>query len=148
LLHVKAVAILDHATIRWCGGDKGLIIPKKPYGTDLKGRIDYLADNAHLSDRSSLHAIRGTRNTLAHEPIGSVSWQQLDSDVKAIHAALKEFGLVTEFPKWEISSERSAAGAPRIADALFTFDYRITIKDGERPIADITWSKHLMRDGA
>jgi hypothetical protein len=101
LLHVKAVAILDHAIRSWCD-HKGLVIPKKPYGTDLKGRIDYLVDNAFLSDRSSLHAIRGTRNIVAHEPADAVDWRQLDSDVKAIHVALKELGLVGEFPKWEI----------------------------------------------
>jgi hypothetical protein len=98
LLHVKAVAILDHAIRSWCD-HKGLVIPKKPYGTDLKGRIDYLVDNAFLSDRSSLHAIRGTRNIVAHEPADAVDWRQLDSDVKAIYVALKELGLVGEFPK-------------------------------------------------
>jgi hypothetical protein len=147
LLHVKAVAILDHAIRSWCD-HKGLVIPKKPYGTDLKGRIDYLVDNAFLSDRSSLHAIRGTRNIVAHEPADAVDWRQLDSDVKAIHVALKELGLVGEFPKWEISSERSAAQDPWVPNALCTFDYRIAIKDGEKLVAEITWSKHLMRDGA
>jgi hypothetical protein len=147
LLHIKAVAILDHAISSWCD-DKGLVIPKKPYGPDLKGRIDYLVDNAFLFDRSSLHAIRGTRNIVAHEPADAVDWRQLDSDVKAIHVALKELGLVGEFPKWEISSERSAAQDPWVPNALCTFDYRITIKYEEKLVAEITWSKHLMRDGA
>jgi hypothetical protein len=147
LLHVKAVAILDHATKNWCNNKK-LIIPKKPYGTNLNGRIDYLVDNGFLPDRSSLHAIRGTRNVLAHEPAGSVDWRQLDSDVKSIHGVLQKLDLVDEFPKWHISSERSAAGRPRIPDAMCTLDYRITIKDGERTVADITWCEHMMREDA
>jgi len=147
LLLVKAVAILDHALRCWCD-EKGHIIPKKPYGTDLKGRIDYLVDNGHLTDRSSLHSIRGTRNVLAHEPAGAVDWKQLGSDVLAIHGVLKELGLVGNFPKWEIGSERSAAEDPKVPDALISFDYLIRIREGMKPVADITWSKHVMREGA
>jgi hypothetical protein len=147
LLHVKAVAILDHALRCWCD-EKGLVIPKKPYGTDLKGRIDYLVDNGHLSDRSSLHSIRGTRNVLAHEPTGAVDWKQLGSDVLAIHGVLKELSLVGDFPKWEIESERSAAQDAKVPDASFSFDYLIRITEGPKPVAEIAWSEHIMREGA
>jgi hypothetical protein len=147
LLHVKAVAILDHALRGWCD-EKGLVVPKKPYGTDLKGRINYLADNGHLADRSPLHSIRGTRNVLAHEPAGSVDWKQLRCDVLAIHGALKELRMVGDFPRWEIGSERSAAQDPKVPNALFSFDYQIRITDGAKPVTDITWSEHVMREGA
>ena len=58
LIHVKAVAILDHALRAWTDAN-GFKIPKKPYGTDLNGRIDFMADMGHLADRSRLHSIRG-----------------------------------------------------------------------------------------
>src|SRR5438445_12161720 len=48
LLHVKAVTILDHALRAWIDAN-GIAVPKKPYGTDLKGRIDFRSDNTHLT---------------------------------------------------------------------------------------------------
>lgn len=145
LLQVKAVAILDHALRSWCD-ERGIVIPKKPYGTDLKGRINYLADKGHLASRSRLHLIRGTRNILAHEPKGAVDWEKLRSDITGIHGVLEELGIVGGFPKWEISSERSAAQAPKVPDALVSFEYRIYIAENANPVADITWSRHVMRD--
>ena len=145
LLHIKAVAILDHALRSWCE-DRGYVVPKKPYGTDLKGRIDYLADNGHLADRTSLHSIRGIRNELAHEPTGTVDWDKLDIDVRSIHMAFQELGLVLGFPNWRITAERTNAPEPRMPDAAFTFDYQIVIWEGERRVADIKWSKHVMKE--
>jgi hypothetical protein len=147
LLHVKAVSILDHALQAWID-DKGIVIPKKPYGTDLKGRIDYLADNGDLADRAHLHSIRGTRNELAHEPGGVVDWAELDRDVGAIHSALSELKIVNAMPKWEIFSERSAAGEGEIPKAICTFHYRISIKQGEKLVAEIKWAQHMMADDA
>lgn len=147
LLHVKAVAILDHALRAWIDA-KGIVIPKKPYGTDLKGRIDYLADNAHLADRTRLHSIRVERNDLAHEPAGQVDWPELDRDVAAIHSALSELKIVKEMPKWEIFSERSGAEKGEIPKAICTFHYRVGIKQGEQLVAEIKWSQHMMTDDA
>ena len=147
LLQVKAVAILDHALRAWID-DKGLVVPKKPYGTDLKGRIDYLADNGHLAGRFPLHSIRGTRNALAHEPAGAVDWAELDHDVATIHAALSELKLVQERPQWEILSERSAAQAGEIPKSTCTFHYRIGLKQSDKVVAEIKWAQHLMADDA
>lgn len=147
LLHVKAVAILDHSLRAWID-DKGLTVPQKTYRTDLKGRIDYLADNGHLADRSPLHLIRGTRNELAHEPEGAVNWVELDRDVRAIHSALAELKLVGEMPKWEILSERSDAWPGEISEAVCTFHYRICIKQGDTLVAEIKWAEHMMADDA
>ena len=147
LLHVKAVSILDHAMLAWIDA-RGIVVPKKPYGTDLKGRIDYLADNAHLADRTRLHSIRTTRNDLAHEPGGAVDWAELDRDVGAIHSALSELKIVKEMPKWEIFSERSGAEEGEIPKAICTFRYRIGIKQGETLVAEIKWSQHVMADDA
>ncbi len=147
LLHVKAVAVLDHCLRAWID-QKGMVVLKKPYGTDLKGRIDFLADNGHLADRSPLHSIRDTRNQMAHEPAGAVDWPELDRDVAAIHSALYELKIVNEMPKWEIWSERSAAKEGEIPKANHTFHYRIGIKEGDKVIAEIKWTKHLMEDDA
>lgn len=147
LLQVKVVAILDHALRAWID-DRGLVVPKKPYGSDLKGRIDYLADNGYLADRSPLHSIRGTRNALAHEPTGAVDWPELDDDVAAIHSALSELKLVNEMPQWEIFSERSAAQAGEISKSVCTFHYRIGLRQGDRVVAEIKWAQHVMADDA
>lgn len=147
LLHVKAVAILDHAFRAWIE-ERGLTVPRKPYGTDLRGRIDFLADNSFLGDRQSLHSIRGTRNDIAHEPAEEIVWERLDQDMLVIAAALRELGLVDEMPKWEVFSERSSARDGEIPNALASFDYRIAIKAAEGLVAEITWQKHLMRDNA
>lgn len=147
LLQVKAVAILDHTLRAWID-DKGLVVPKKPYGIDLKGRIDYLADNGHLADRSPLHSIRGTRNALAHEPAGAVDWAELDRDVAAIHSALSELKVVKEMPQWKISSERSAAQTGEIPNSICTFHYLIGITQGDKMVAEIKWAQHVMADDA
>lgn len=145
LLQVKAVAILDHTLRAWID-DKGFVVPKKPYGTDLKGRIDYLVDNGHLADRSPLHSIRGTRNALAHEPGGAVDWAELDRDVAAIHSALSQLKVVKEMPHWDIFSGRSAAQTGEIPKSNCTFHYRIVIKQGEKMVAEINWAQHVMAD--
>jgi hypothetical protein len=127
-----------------CG--HGLVVPKKPYGTDLKGRIDFLADNGHVADRTPLHSVRGIRNVLAHEFAGSVDWAALNSDVRTIHGTLQELGLVRDFPNWNITAERTPAPQPRIPDALITDDYQIVIWDGEKRVADIKWSAHVLKE--
>ena len=147
LLHVKAVSILDYAIRAWTDA-KCMAVPKKRYGTDLKGRIDYLADNGHLVDRTRLHMIRGTRNELAHEPGGAVDWVELDRDVEAIHSALSELKIVGRMPKWEILAERSEAQEGEIPKAITTQHYRICINNGRELVAEITWSLHVMQDDA
>ena len=147
LLHVKAVSIMDHAIRSWIDAN-GMVVPKKPYGTDLKGRIDYLADEGQIADRTRLHAIRGTRNEMAHEPAGAVNWAELDRDVETIHLALSALKLVGVTPKWEVFSERSAAQEGEIPGSLCTFDYRIGIKEGDKLVAEISWYKHVMADNA
>ncbi len=147
LLQVKAVAILDHTLQAWID-DKGLVVPKNLYGTDLKGRINYLADNGHLADRSPLHSIRGTRNILAHEPAGAVDWVELDRDVAVIHSALFELNVVKEMPQWKISSKQSGAQAGEIPKSDCTFHYRIAIEQGDKMVAEIKWAQHMMADDA
>src|SRR5579863_3132834 len=63
LLHIKAVAILDHALVAFIDS-RGLIVPKKPYGTSLKGRIDFLSDQRLLSDQATLLGLKNLRNDL------------------------------------------------------------------------------------
>ena len=69
LLHIKTVAILDHALKSWIDAN-GMRVPKRPYGTELKGRIDFLADNNKIRDRATLHGLRTVKTTwhraLAH----------------------------------------------------------------------------------
>ena len=146
LLHVKAVAILDHALRDWCK-ERGVQVPRKAYGRDLKGRIAFLVDNKYLSDGAALQAIRDLRNELAHQPVASINWARLDVDVRAIHSALHQLGIVGIYPNWTIGASRSAAQPPRIPDALMTFDYNVTIREGESPVGEISWSTHTMRAG-
>lgn len=147
LLHVKAVAILDQTLRAWIN-DKGLVVPKRPYGVDLKGRIDYLADSGYLADSSPLHSIRGTRNALAHEPSEAVDWIELDRDVATIQSTFSELKVVDDMPNWKILSERSAAGEGEIPNAICTFHYRIAIMQADKAVAEIKWAQHMMADDA
>jgi hypothetical protein len=146
LFHVKAVAILDYALYAWIDGRR-LTIPTG-YRSDLNGKINFLADNGHLSDRGSLHAIRGTRNEIAHDPGGEVTWGELATDLKVIHAALEELNIVEALQTWEPFVECSGAMQPEISNAVSTFHYRFGIKHGEKMVADIKWASHLMNEGS
>jgi hypothetical protein len=145
LLHVKAVALIDHAMKLWIE-DKGLVIPNPPYRSDLNGRINYLADNHHIADRAPLHAIRGTRNTLAHDPGGEVNWAEMDLDLSVIHGALVELNIIGPMPKWEAFAERSAASPGAVLGADATFHYVLGIKEGDKKVAEFKWSAHQMRE--
>ncbi len=123
-------------------------MPRKPYGSDLKGRIDYLADNQFLSNDARLHLLRDTRNALAHEPTTSADWANLDTAVLSVFAALRELALPVELPTWDCIAERSGALQGKIPDAICSFEHAIAIKNGDSRVATITWSTHLMKDDA
>jgi hypothetical protein len=147
LLHIKAVAILDHALRTWIDA-KGMTVPKKPYGTDLKGRIDFLADNNILSNRVILHTLRGLRNDLAHEPQEAINWSDLDRDVATINEALKDLQLVGDMPHYEIFSERSGAQESPDPKVNWVFHYRIAVREAGKIVAEIKWSESLLNDDA
>lgn len=147
LLHIKAVAILDHSLRAWLDAN-GMIVPKKPYGMDLKGRIDYLADQGKIIDRQPLHDLRGVRNDLAHEPAEVITWTDLDRDIASINTVLKELGLVGELPQLEIYAERSGAQESPDPKVNCVFHYQIAVKEANTVIADIKWSKSLLNDDA
>jgi hypothetical protein len=147
LLQVKVVAILDHGMRSWLEA-KNLEVPKKPYGTDLHGRINYLVDHGHLSDREPLHCIRDTRNDVAHEPGEAVDWAELDRDVRTVHSALSELRMVNAFPQWTIAAERSAMQDGEISGADQTAHYSLRISEGTKTVAEILWAAHLMADDA
>lgn len=145
LLHIKAVAIFDHALKAWLC-EKGLTVPKKPYGTDLKGRIDFLTGQKHLNDASMLHRLRSVRNDLAHEPKGTITWQNLKEDIATINEAMKELKLVDDIPSLEIHAERSAAEESPDPNVNCIWHYKIAVKEADRVVAEIAWSQRLLND--
>lgn len=147
LLHIKAVAILDHSLRAWLDA-KRMTVPKKPYGTDLKGRIDYLADQGQISDRQRLHELRGVRNDLAHEPAEVVTWADLDRDIANINDVLMGLSLVGELPRLEIFAERSGAQESIDPRVNCVFHYQVAVKEADQVIASIKWSERLLNDGA
>jgi hypothetical protein len=147
LLHIKAVAILDHALEVWIAANM-ITVPGKHYKHDLNGRIELLADAHILTDRKALHALRSLRNALAHQPQDAIDWKNLDRDVATIHATLNELKLVGEMPNFEIFCERSAAQASQDPAVSCIWHYQVEIKEADRLIAAIQWSTSLMNDGA
>jgi hypothetical protein len=147
LLHIKAVAILDHGLGAWIDANS-LKVPMKPYGNKLKGKIDYLADEGHLGDRHELQRIRDIRNDLAHDPGEAVAWEELAQDVTAINEALKKLGIVGDMPQFDIYAERSAAQESPDPKVNCVFRYQIAVKDGNKVVCEITWSEHLLNDDA
>jgi hypothetical protein len=145
LLHVKAAAILDHALKAWATHQNISIPTGRPYGDSLYRRINYLADQGHLTDRTMLHDIRNLRNALAHQPAENVDWAALDRDIAAINATLQELQIVGPMPTWEIIAERSAMQAGAIPDAVWTVNYSLAIKQDGQTIAEIPWQVHTMR---
>ena len=147
LLHIKAVAILDHTLRVWIDA-KGMMVPKKPYGTDLKGRINFLADNNILSNRSILHTLRGLRNDLAHEPQEAINWSDLDRDVATVNDGLKDLQLVGDMLYYEIFSECSGAQESPDPNVNCIFHYRIAVSEAGKIVAEIKWSRSLLNDDA
>ena len=145
LLHIKAVSILDHALRAWIDIN-GLKVPRKPYGTGLEGRINYLVDHQILKDPDSIHALRKVRNDLAHEPQNSVSWEGLDRDLETMHLTLKTLNIVGYFPNFKIMSERSGARGSTEPGVSFSFDYRIMVKEDEQVVSEIKWTKNIHKD--
>jgi hypothetical protein len=145
LLHIKAVAIFDHA-LRALIDAKQMTLPKNPYRNDLRGRIDFLADNNILTDRVALHKLRDIRNDLAHEPYGVVDWNELDRDIASIHSVLRNLTLVGEIPRFEVFSERSEVQESPDPKITSCFHYRIAIKETNHIVAEITWSESLSND--
>lgn len=147
LLHVKLVSIFDHSIRAWI--DENCIeVPKKPYGKDLNGRIDFLADKGHIADRRPLHTIRTRRNGLAHHIKSAISWAELDRDVETVQSALSALKLVSDSPKWSIFAEQSAAQAGEVPNSICTIHRRIGIRQEDKMIAEIKWSEHQMEDDA
>lgn len=147
LLHIKAVAILDHAFGAWIDS-QGLNVPKKTYGEGktLNGKIEFLADSGVLADRQTLLSMKDTRNDLGHEPAAVIDWNQLARDVVTIHATLRELKLVDQMPQFEIFSERSEPIASQDPNVILTTNYRIAITQSGKLVEEIKWSNNLLRD--
>lgn len=145
LLYVKAVAVLD-AALKQLLLDKGLKVPKKPYGAGLKSRIDFLSDQAILPNSTVLHGIRESRNDVAHEFEGRTTWAELEQDVLAVQSVLENLGFVPLRPQFEPFAERSAGHESTDPQILLEFDYRVGLKERDVVAAEITWTKHVHKD--
>jgi hypothetical protein len=145
LLHIKAVAVLD-AGLKVALSAKRLTVPR-PYGGGLKGCINFLHDQSIIDDVSPLQAIRETRNDVAHEFEGSVTWTELEAAVAAIQQALEQLALIPARPVLEFFAERSAMEASPNETAIGQCRYKFGLKDTDgQEIATVTWTETLLRD--
>ncbi len=134
LLHVKAVAILDHG-IKAYLSENNLKPPRRRYKSDLNGRICYCEDNSLIKDSESLHRIRELRNDLGHEPDETTNWATLYRDVAAINAAFKELSISGDLPVYNFIASKSEAQEATEPDAKWSVEYELRVEENGKPVA-------------
>lgn len=143
LLHVKAVANFDFALETWLAVN-GISLPPR-YRGDLNGRIKYFSDNGHLSDAPSLHDIRRTRNSHAHDPLSIAKWKDLHADVQRIHDALFELKIVDLMPTFKVEAIRHKIGEPLIDGAIWSRKIEFIVEGSDGHGGTIEWFSHTMK---
>jgi hypothetical protein len=144
LLQIKAVTVLD-AALKDALEKKCLSVPRQ-LGTGLKARITFLAQLGHLPSADRLQRIRESRNDVAHEFEEHISWKELADDVDAIQQVLTDMGYAPTRPELKVVAERSAARSDATVGVAFAFDYTVSVKEGDRVLAEIRWTKRILND--
>jgi len=70
----------------------------------------------------------------------------LETAIEIANEALQHLGFVGARPQFEISAERVPA-EPVDPNYLMSFNYSVTLKSEGKKVAELTWSRHLHRDG-
>jgi hypothetical protein len=133
LLYIRLVSLLDEAL-------KEYVVASMPSKTNLDGRIDFLHDQGRLKDAARLHAIRLTRNALAHDPSRSCSWGDLEAANEAVGIELQALGLVGPRPTYEFYAERSLPVPPTEPGYLFSQVYGFGLKLECKKFVEFKWT--------
>jgi hypothetical protein len=116
----------------------------RQYRNDLNGRISYLDDQGKLRDARFLHAIRETRNEIAHDH-SDVGWGILDRDIDGLVRAAESFGITLKVPNYEFFFERSGPIDSDDSDVLFSHDYSYGLKERERKVLEYSFRASLTK---
>ena len=112
---------------------------------DLKGRIDYLADNEKVLDREALQRIRRRRNEIAHR-IERVPAGELAHALAAVHRQLEAWGLVGPIPRYGFFAEHGAGEPSDREGFLFKSTVRVGIKHEDQVVLEYSWTEYLAKD--
>jgi hypothetical protein len=137
LLHVKAVAILDHALRAWLPAH-GL---RK--GPDRHDRIALLVAPLPLraEEAEALYTLKDLRNAVAHNPQGTRSWDALDYEVVRLHGTLRRLPQVGDLPQLSAVYQQSKMRGGEEPGGAFCCDQTIMMKEGDPPGHWITWQQ-------
>jgi hypothetical protein len=145
LLQIKAVTVLDEA-LGMKLADAGQNPKSYGFRDNLHGRIETALAAGILKDAALLHRVRNSRNDAAHEFAERLDWPRLDADISVIHDALKQMGFVGPRPDLKVKAERVPKTTTDNPAALFGFEYRVTVYDGDSVWAEIKWATEVLRD--
>jgi hypothetical protein len=139
LLYIKAVAVFDDALALWLDANNHIL--NKPYKDDLNGRIRYLGDNSLLTGTDELHRIRRMRNSLAHEPRATCSWEEFTRDVEILESRLMDLSLVRRTPDLAYFAERSAIKESTEPGIAFERTFSFGVKENGKIALEVTWTE-------
>ena len=146
LLYIKAVALLDEGLIEVIA-IRGLAFPNEEYNATLRGRIEFLKDQDLLANAGELHQVHDRRNILAHNKNAVCTWNELEQDITKIEGTLQAFGIVGARPKLDYYGERSAMRDSEEPGILAVQEFKVGIKENDRPGIEFSWTEKLHKDG-
>lgn len=145
LLYIKAVALLDDGLIEVIA-IRGLAFPNGEYKPTLRGRIEFLKDKDLLSNAGELYRIHDRRNILAHDKDAVCDWDELAHDATKIESTLHAFGIIGARPKLDYYGERSAMRGTDEPGILTVRDFKVGVKENDRPGIEFSWTEKLHKD--
>jgi len=145
LLYIKAVALLDDGLTEVIS-IRGLSFPSEGYSATLRGRITFLKDQTVLANADELHRIHDRRNILAHDKDGVCTWEELKQDGMWIESTLQGFGIIGARPKLDYYGERSAMRDSDEPGILSVRDFKVGVKENDRPGIEFSWTEKLHRN--
>ena len=105
----------------------------------LYNRIQLLSDNESVLDSSELHAIRLTRNDVAHN-LKFIDWSYLVHSVDIIEKELQNWALIGSRPDYQFFVERSGMKEAEKEEFLFAMDYEVGIKLNDKKLWSYAWT--------
>ena len=112
---------------------------KKKKATTLNNLIQLLVEHKSVLDSSELHAIRRTRNDVAHN-LKFNDWDYLVYSIDIIEKELQKWELIGNRPDYQFFAERSAARKSEKEGFAFAEDFKVGVKLDDILIWGYAWT--------
>ena len=136
LLLLQFVSLFEDAAMQRIQ-EKGWI--KKKKATTLNNLIQLLVEHKSVLDSSELHAIRHTRNDVAHN-LKFNDWDYLVYSINIIEKELQKWGLIGNRPDYQFFAERSATRESEKESFAFAQDFKVGVKLDDTMIWGYEWT--------